>query len=70
MNREEVEQGGSGGEVEEWTFESARRWQRTIASQATPEQRVAWLEEMIALAHSRGAVKVGSNPGSEGSTGE
>jgi hypothetical protein len=48
----------------EWTWENTRRWQRTIALQATPEQRLAWLEEMIALAHAHGARKPGFGQGS------
>lgn len=59
MTREEA--GREAHEREsEWTWANARRWQRSMGMRVTPEQRLAWLEEMIALAHARGAGKVGA----------
>ncbi len=52
MNRKDV---SPVFEEAEWTWENARRWQGTIGLQASPAQRLAWLEEVIALAHARGA---------------
>ncbi len=42
----------------EWQadWESHRRHRLTFALEATPAQRLAWLEEMIALAHRTGAL--------------
>lgn len=37
-------------------WEDARRRQLTAGLEATPVQRLAWLEEMIALAHRSGAL--------------
>jgi len=37
-------------------WEDARRRQLTAGLDATPAQRLAWLEEMIALAHRSGAL--------------
>ena len=37
-------------------WEDARRRQLTAGFDATPAQRLAWLEEMIALAHRSGAL--------------
>lgn len=44
-------------------WEGHRRWQLTAASAATPAQRLAWLEEMLELAHRSGAL---SGPPSQG----
>lgn len=54
MNRKAVSPVSSEAE---WTWENARRWQRTVGLQASPEQRLAWLEEIIALAHARRAFR-------------
>ena len=40
----------------EGTWEDARRRQLTAGLPATPAQRLAWLEEMISLAHQSGAL--------------
>ena len=37
-------------------WEAHRRYQLTLALKATPAQRLAWLEEMIILAHRVGAL--------------
>ena len=37
-------------------WEDARRRALTAGLEATPAQRLAWLEEMIALAHRNGAL--------------
>lgn len=37
-------------------WEDARRRQLTAGLEATPAQRLAWLEEMILLAHRSGAL--------------
>lgn len=37
-------------------WEAHRRHQLTLALKATPAQRLAWLEEMIALAYRAGAL--------------
>ncbi len=37
-------------------WEGHRRWQLTSALATTPAQRLAWLEEMIELAHRCGAL--------------
>lgn len=37
-------------------WEDARRRALTLGLEATPAQRLAWLEEMIALAHRTGAL--------------
>ncbi len=37
-------------------WEDARKRQLTAGLDATPAQRLAWLEEMIALAHRSGAL--------------
>jgi hypothetical protein len=37
--------------------ESHRRWQLTSALSTTPAQRLAWLEEMLELAHRCGALR-------------
>jgi hypothetical protein len=43
---------------DEWGvgWEAHRRHQLTLALKATPAQRLAWLEEVIALAHRTGAL--------------
>jgi hypothetical protein len=43
---------------EDWEadWEGHRRWQLTAGLAATPAQRLAWLEEMIELAHRCGAI--------------
>lgn len=41
----------------ECDWEGHRRWQLTAALAATPAQRLAWLEEMIELAHRCGALR-------------
>jgi hypothetical protein len=38
------------------TWEAKRRLQFVLALDATPEQRLAWLEEMIQIAHASGAL--------------
>lgn len=38
------------------SWEDARRRQLTVGLDASPAQRLAWLEEMIALAHRSGAL--------------
>jgi hypothetical protein len=38
------------------SWEEHRRQQRTLGVAATPAQRLAWLEEMIVLAHRTGAL--------------
>ena len=38
------------------SWEAHRRHQLTLALKATPAQRLAWLEEMIALAYRVGAL--------------
>lgn len=38
------------------SWEAKRRLHFVLALEATPEQRLAWLEEMIALAHATGAL--------------
>ena len=45
-------------ESDDWGagWEAHRRHQLTLALKATPAQRLAWLEEMIALAHRVGAL--------------
>jgi hypothetical protein len=42
----------------EWTatFDDARAFQRERTLAATPDQRLAWLEEAIALAYRTGAL--------------
>jgi hypothetical protein len=45
------------GSWEDGTWKGARRWQMTAAMRATPEQRLAWLEEMIEIAHLSGAAR-------------
>lgn len=37
-------------------FEGARRRAMTLALDASPAQRIEWLEEMLALAHASGAL--------------
>lgn len=38
------------------TWEDARRRTLTLGAEATPAQRIAWLEEAILLAHRSGAL--------------
>jgi hypothetical protein len=38
------------------TWDAKRRLQFVLALEATPEQRLAWLEEMIRIAHASGAL--------------
>lgn len=38
-------------------WEEQRRWQLTASLRATPTQRLAWLEEMLRLAHHSGALE-------------
>jgi len=38
-------------------WESHRRYQLTTALEATPAQRLAWLEDMIRLAYRTGALR-------------
>jgi hypothetical protein len=38
------------------TWEETRRRQLTAGLKATPSQRLAWLEEMILMAHRSGAL--------------
>jgi hypothetical protein len=45
-------------------WEDARQLQLTRALEATPAQRLAWLEEMIAFAHRTGALPRPDAPGS------
>jgi hypothetical protein len=46
-----------GAEDEDWgTWESTRRRRLIAGLQSTPTQRLAWLEEMIAVAHRTGAL--------------
>lgn len=40
----------------ECDWEGHRRWQLTAGLEATPAQRLAWLEEMIEVAHRCGAL--------------
>jgi hypothetical protein len=42
------------------SWEDARRRQLTAGLRATPAQRLAWLEEMIFLAHRAGALRRGA----------
>ena len=44
------------------SWEDARRRQLTAGLKATPAQRLAWLEEMILLAHRAGARRRGARP--------
>jgi hypothetical protein len=37
-------------------WEGHRRWQLTAAMEATPAQRLAWLEEVIRIAYQSGAL--------------
>jgi hypothetical protein len=48
----------------EWAgdWEGHRRWQLTAALEATPAQRLAWLEEAIALAYRAGALPLRNEP--------
>lgn len=50
--------GNEAGEVADWQadWEGHRRWQLTAALEATPAQRLAWLEEMLELAYRSGAL--------------
>lgn len=45
-------------QADDWQadWEGHRRWQLTAAADATPVQRLAWLEEMIAVAYRSGAL--------------
>ena len=38
------------------SWDAKRRLQFVLALEATPEQRLAWLEEMIRFAHASGAL--------------
>jgi hypothetical protein len=38
------------------SWDAKRRLQFVLALEATPEQRLAWLEEMIRIAHASGAL--------------
>lgn len=49
-------------ETWECGWEDARRRQLTAGLNVTPAQRLAWLEEMILLAHSRGALPRRKSP--------
>lgn len=53
---------------EDWKadWESHRREQLVLGLRATPAQRLAWLEEMIAFAHRAGALpRTNSHDGDE-----
>jgi hypothetical protein len=51
-------EGSDGSSHEDWKagWEAHRLDQLMLALEATPAQRLAWLEEMIELAHRTGAV--------------
>lgn len=57
--------------ADDWgaSFEARRLEQLTLGMTATPAQRLAWLEEMIVLAHQTGALPrhEGSTPGRDDS---
>jgi hypothetical protein len=46
------------------SWEAKRKRQYLLALDATPEQRLAWLEEMIRLAHASGALPRTRSPAS------
>lgn len=49
----------SGNDESEWNvaWEDQRRWQLRSTADATPAQRLAWLEDAIRFAHRTGALQ-------------